>query len=72
VLRYLKIITPVKCVIPLYDGYIVQPEEGELHRRTPNKTTDEDQRVWSVNVDNPKRLMSQSFKLLWDATDILL
>ena len=33
VLRFLKIITPVKCVIPLYDGYISCPKEGELHQR---------------------------------------
>jgi hypothetical protein len=26
VLRFLKIITPVKCVIPLYDGKIAPPE----------------------------------------------
>jgi hypothetical protein len=74
VLRYLKIITPVKCVIPLYDGYIVQPEEGGLHRRFPKKTDDEldsDRRVWSVNVEEPKCLMAQSLRLLWDATDIL-
>ena len=33
VFRFLKIITPVKCVIPLYDGHISYPKEGELHRR---------------------------------------
>jgi hypothetical protein len=73
VLRYLKIITPVKCVIPFYDGHIVQPEEGKLHRRTPRKTTVElDRLVWSVNVDKPRSLTAQSLRLLWDATDILL
>jgi hypothetical protein len=65
-------------VIPLYDasGYIVQPEEGELHRRTPSsyKTPGEvlDWHVWSVNVDEPKSVLTRSLRLLWDATDILL
>jgi hypothetical protein len=72
VLRYLKIITPVKCVIPLYDGYIVQPEEGGLHRRRIQKTVDElDRQVWGVNVEEPKSLMAKNLRLLWDATDIL-
>jgi hypothetical protein len=74
VLRYLKIITPVKSVIPLYDGGIVKPEEGELHRRFPTiKTTvDLDRLVWSVNIDKPKSRMAQSLRLLWDTTDVLL
>ena len=33
-LRFLKILTPVKCAKPLYDGNIVPPKEGELHRRS--------------------------------------
>ena len=33
VLRFLKIITPVKCVMPLYDGYVKCPKEGELFQR---------------------------------------
>ena len=33
VLRFLKIITPVKYVTPDYDGYIGEPKEGELYRR---------------------------------------
>jgi hypothetical protein len=73
VLRYLKIITPVKCLMPLYDGYIVQPEEGELHRGSPKNSTDEMGRlVWSVNIDKPGSRMAQSLRLLWDATDVLL
>jgi hypothetical protein len=52
VLRFLKIITPVKCVIPLYDGYVYCPKEGELqvHRRTRLKGK-ENPHVWSVNID---------------------
>jgi hypothetical protein len=71
VLRYLKIITPVKCVISGYDGHIVPPREGELHRRTLKSTVELDRLVWSVNVDKPKSII-QSLRLLWDATDILL
>jgi hypothetical protein len=73
VLRCLKIITPVKCVIPLYDGFIAQPGEGELHRRTPKrKIVELDHLVWSFNIDKPKGSMAQSLRLLWDATDIPL
>jgi hypothetical protein len=73
VLRYLKIITPVKCVIPFYDGYVVQPEEGRLHRGSPKHSTDKmGGLVWSVNIDTPKSRLAQSFRLLWDAMDVLL
>ena len=50
VLSFLKIITPVKSVIPNYDGYIVAPQEGELHRRCKWKR----ERLWSANIDDPK------------------
>jgi hypothetical protein len=75
VLRYHKIITPVKCVIPLYDGSIVPPEEGELHRRLPitkKSTVEWDRLVWSLNIDKSKSLAAQRLQLLWDATDVLL
>ena len=67
VLRFLKIITPVKCLIPLYDGHIVQPEEGELHRKCPPHKTDH--QLWSVNVDDKgkNRRIAQGLRLLWDA-----
>ena len=65
VLRFLKIITPVKCVMPLYDGYICCPKEGELYQRTKHNTT---KTVWSVNLDKPKGLMGRSLRLLWDAS----
>ena len=51
VLRFLKIITPVKCVIPLYKGNIVQPEEGELRRFPRFRRNPIDQRAWSINID---------------------
>jgi hypothetical protein len=66
VLRFLKIITPVKCVMPLYDGYICRPEEGELYRRSrsPFKV---DQSVWRVNIDKSADLIRiRGLRLLWD------
>ena len=63
VLRFLKIITPVKCVIPLYDGRIVPPEEEELHRRYP-KGVKLKPRVWSVNID--KSPGARCLQILWD------
>ena len=52
VLRFLKIITPLKCVIPHYDGYICCPEEGKLHQRPRKNACKIDQSVWGVNIDN--------------------
>jgi hypothetical protein len=65
VLRFLKIITPVKCVIPLYDGYICAPREGELHRKS-QQVLRKVQPVWSVNIDKSKRML-RGRELLWDA-----
>jgi len=68
VLRILKIITPVKCVIPLYDGHIAPPEERELHRRYPRNlkiTAKLDPPVWSVDIDR-KCVMARALQLLWD------
>ena len=62
VLRFLKIITPLKFVIPHYDGNVVQPEEGELHRKF-RKTVP---LVWSVNIDESERY-GATLQLLWDA-----
>ena len=68
-LRFLKIITPLKCVIPLYDGYVYAPKEGELHRRATRKGVNFC-RVWSVDIDRPKVIRSkkglQFFRSLWD------
>jgi hypothetical protein len=61
VLRFLKIITPVKCVLPLYDGYICCPEEGELYRKYTESA------VWSVNIDKSEGGLLRGFQLLWDA-----
>ena len=56
VLRFLKIITPVKCVIPQYDNYIRCPKEGELCRKKHH--------VWSINIDKPST-MQRGLQLLW-------
>ena len=69
VLRFLKIITPVRCVIPFYDGNICFPMEGELYRRNPSRnsprTLDHDQwPAWSANIIESRRL--RGLRLLWD------
>ena len=61
VLRFLKIIAHAECVIPLNDGYIAQPMEGELYRRTFNYL---DLQVWGVNID--KKSGMRGLQLLWD------
>lgn len=67
VLRFLKIITPVQCVIPLYDGYIAWPKEGELYQKVPYSFSKSGPQVWSANIDKPKGLMQRGLQLLWDA-----
>ena len=68
VLRFIKIITPVKCVIPLYDGYISCPKEGELYQRHPAGPKAR-RKVWSVNIDKSigPESIGPGLKLLWDA-----
>ena len=56
VLRFLKIIAPLKCVIPLYDGFIGCPKEGDFYCRA--------HKLWSRNIDNS--YSSRGFQLLWD------
>ena len=72
-LRFLKIIAPVKCVIPLYDGYIVPPKEGELHRKfTSWKAIYLNLPApWSYNIDKLEggttRIRNvRGLQLLWD------
>ena len=69
VLRFLKIITPVKCVTPDYDGYIAEPKEGELYRRARKRKFNQPP-MWSLNIDN-QGLMNKAIRLLWDSTDNL-
>ena len=69
VLCFLKIITPVECVIPHYDGYIRFPKEGELYQRPGRKSGDN---VWSVNIDSKlatkgPQSIGPGLQLLWDA-----
>ena len=72
VLRFLKIITPVKCVIPNYDDRICGPEEGELHRRallTRAGGLVYPSQVWRINIDMPILAninTSRGLQLLWD------
>ena len=64
VLRFLKIITPVKCVIPLYDNHICFPKEGELHQR--GGMAHKLYKPWSVNIDERESVMLRGLRLLWD------
>jgi hypothetical protein len=64
VLRFLKIITPVTCVIPRYDDHICCPEEGELYRSSTNSNRRK-QIVWSINIDKPS-IRQRGLQLLWD------
>ena len=59
VLRVLKIVKPVNCVIAPYDGYICWPEEGKLHR----KSRYDDEKAWSIDIDKSK---DSGLQLLWD------
>ena len=68
VLRFLKIITSVKCVIPLYDGNIVPPKEGELHGRSRKGIDELDQLAWSHGIDIDKGQYMRGLRLLWDVT----
>jgi hypothetical protein len=66
-MRFLKIITPVKCVIPDYDERIHFPKEGELYGRNSHKR--KDQNVWSIDIDSIDKhsQMQRGLQLLWDA-----
>ena len=69
VLRFLKIITSVKCTILHYDGSIVEPKEGELHRKFTRKIKKKgllNSPVWSVNIDETSDYMKRGLQLLWD------
>jgi len=65
VLRFLKIIRPVKCVIPFYDDYIVSPKEGELHRRCKTRHDLSNPPVWSVDIDKSVSML-RGLRLIWD------
>jgi hypothetical protein len=64
VLRFLKIITPVKCVVPHYDEYIYCPlaKEGELYQRNRGNQLE----IWTVNIDTPINPLVRGLQLLWD------
>ena len=66
VLRVLQEVTPVECVLPDYDEYIVRPRPQQLFaKRFHGKL-----RPWSVNIDRPgvgKRTV-MGLKLIWKST----
>ena len=64
VLCFLKIITPMKRVIPLYDGYIAPSKEGELFQRAYRPTLY--RQVWSADIDRSSPI-ARGFQLLWNA-----
>ena len=61
-LRFLKITTPVNCVIPDYDDYVCFPKEGELHKKSVYAQS----HPWSANIDKPNDHMYRGLQLLWD------
>ena len=65
-LRFLKMNTLVKCVIPHYDGFIVRLKEGELYRKTNTNGSFHklNQLMWSFDID--KGVMLRGFQLHWD------
>jgi hypothetical protein len=64
VLRFLKIITPVKCVIPSYDDHLCFPKEGELYQR--RRIALKVYKPWSVNIDKSNATWLRALRLLWD------
>ena len=55
--------------MPLYDGYISCPKEGELYRK--HRSLVQEGTVppaWSVNIDGLKDIRIQGLRLLWNAT----
>ena len=55
--------------MPLYDGYISYPREGELYRRFSSVVREGTvPPAWSVNIDGPKDIRIQGLRLLWNAT----
>jgi len=69
VLRILKMITPVKCLIPRYDNYICRPKEGELYQLSEPYVrirSKQNHNAWSVNIDIHQIPNLRGLQLLWD------
>ncbi|KAF8968796.1 hypothetical protein BDZ97DRAFT_1755085 [Flammula alnicola] len=65
VLRFLKFVTPVECIVPGYDDYFEQPQEGELFSKRHRSSL----RPWSVDLkEGNGKTMLEGLRLLWDAT----
>jgi hypothetical protein len=65
VLRLLKIITPVKCVIPLYDGYICCPKEADFPSLLYPKDGYDLDDVGDKLLQNPVALRVRYFGSQW-------
>ena len=61
-LRFLKIIEPVKCIMPLYDDYICTPEEGELYLKRRGWLNMR-RSVWNINIDKSRKDSRSSITL---------
>ena len=68
VIRIVKIITPVRCVTPNYNGVTVCPKEGELQRRIYRRKKKIVEEAWGVNIDKKSKrfTMNKVLRLLWD------
>jgi len=67
VLRILKEIDAVRCLVPSYDEYIERPKAGHLFsKRFHGKL-----RPWSVDIDRPHKgkLTTIGLGFLWDSTE---
>ncbi|OBZ72657.1 hypothetical protein A0H81_08062 [Grifola frondosa] len=57
VLRCAKIVDPMQCVVPNYDGLVAEPRETELVTVAG--------RPWALDVDGPESSLSQSLRRLF-------
>lgn len=65
-LTFLRIITPVKCIILLYDGYIEWPKEASFIAES-GIILNRARKCEVSTLTNQKVFYYQVFKLLWDA-----
>ena len=55
--------------MPLYDGFIGCPKEGELYRRCQRVFKgNQPIPVWSIDIDKSKGAKTRGLRLLWDAS----
>jgi hypothetical protein len=63
-LRILKYLSPVRCVLPDYDSYLAMPTPGQLMSGIYYKGGRHD-RPWCANLDERKGKGSRLISLLW-------